>query len=191
MPNHTVLALTLFVAWALSEGAIHVRGLFQPEDVLVRRRAGLTWLQSAYAGSLVFGLADSAWLRWTPFAEGLRPLCYVGAVLVVAGLALRLMARVTLARNFSAFVQTYQDHQLITRGVYARVRHPAYTGFVGLLIGFPLCFGSLGALAIALGIGLPALVYRIRLEEAALVEWFGEDYVAYQRRTAKLLPGVW
>lgn len=186
----TLLALALFAAWAVSEGAIHVRGLFQPEDV-PRRRAGLTWLQGAYAGSLIYGLADSAWLQWSTFEEAARPLCWVGAVVVVAGLALRLLARLTLSRNFSAFVQTYQGHQLVTRGVYTRLRHPAYTGFVGLLIGFPLAFGSLGALVIALGIGVPALVYRIRLEEAALVEWFGEDYLAYQRRTDRLIPYVW
>jgi protein-S-isoprenylcysteine O-methyltransferase Ste14 len=36
-----------------------------------------------------------------------------------------------------------------------------------------------------------ALVYRIRVEEAALEGALGEDYVAYRKSTRSLVPGIY
>lgn len=189
-PPEAILAVALFILWAVSEGAIHAVGLFQPEN-RPRQRAGLTWLQTAFAGGLVVGLVDSCWLRLTTFPAGLTPLCYTAGGLVLASLGLRLLARLQLGKNFSGFVQTFDEHRLVTQGVYAWVSHPAYTGFLGFLIGFPICFGSVLSLLVSLGIGLPAIAYRIREEEAALTQWFGDDYREYRQRTKRLLPFVW
>lgn len=189
-PTHAVVATSLFVVWVLAEGAIHVLGVFQPEQPS-RQRAGLTWLQTAFFCCVVFGWLDAVVGHWTTAGEALRPFFYAGAVVVAAGLLVRIAARVQLGRNFSAFVQTSDSHRLVTDGLYAWVRHPAYTGFLGFLIGFPICFGSVGALVLALGIGVPALGHRIRVEEDAMSGWFGQAYGDYQRRTARLIPGVW
>jgi protein-S-isoprenylcysteine O-methyltransferase Ste14 len=35
------------------------------------------------------------------------------------------------------------------------------------------------------------LLYRIHIEEAALSDAFGEDYLAYIRETKRLLPGLY
>lgn len=189
-PTHAVVTTSLFVVWALAEGAIHVLGIFQPERN-DRQRAGLTWLQTAFFCCVAFGWLDAAIVHWTTAGEGLRPLYYAGAIVVAVGLLIRIVARVQLGKNFSAFVQTTDSHHLVTEGLYAWVRHPAYTGFLGFLIGFPIGFGSVGALALAVGIGLPALRHRIRVEEEAMVGWFGQEYRDYQHRTARLIPGVW
>lgn len=187
-PLHALVAAGLFVLWACAEGAIHALGWFQPESP-ARQRAGLTWLQTAFIGSVLVGWLDATLLRLSDVES--PSVHAAGAGLVLAGLALRMIARATLGRNFSGFVQTSDAHRLETGGVYARVRHPAYTGFVGMLIGYPLAFGSLLSLTLAVGVGLPALAYRIHREEAALIDWFGEDYREYQRRTSRLIPLVW
>jgi protein-S-isoprenylcysteine O-methyltransferase Ste14 len=35
-----------------------------------------------------------------------------------------------------------------------------------------------------------ALLYRIRVEEGAMMEALGEDYVSYQESTSRLIPGI-
>jgi len=47
------------------------------------------------------------------------------------------------------------------------------------------------SLAFAVILPLAALLYRIRIEEAALVSSIGSNYVEYQRNTKKLIPWVW
>jgi protein-S-isoprenylcysteine O-methyltransferase Ste14 len=39
--------------------------------------------------------------------------------------------------------------------------------------------------------GMPALLYRIRVEEAALETWFPGEYPQYQRTSYRLVPGLW
>lgn len=187
-PPHAVFAVVLFVVWAVAEGTIHLLGWFQPERP-DRRRAALTWLQTAFAGSLLAGCADALLLGWTTWVPA--AMAYGGVLLTAIGIVIRIVARVQIGRNFSAFVQTTDSHRLITSGLYAWVRHPAYSGFVLFLIGFPLAFGSVAALVIATAVGLPALAHRIRAEEAALESWFGEDYRHYRTVSWRLIPGVW
>lgn len=189
-PTGSLLGLGLFALWAVGEGAIHLWRLYQPEQP-TKRRAALGWLQSAYAASLTYGLVDGALLRWTPTPRDAHWLAYAGAATVVLGLAVRFAARIALGRNFSAFVQTCDTHRLVTTGPYRWVRHPAYTGFLLMLAGFPACFGSWGGWAIGLGIGLPAIAWRIRAEEAALRDWFGAAYSDYTETTWRLVPFVW
>ena len=38
---------------------------------------------------------------------------------------------------------------------------------------------------------LPAYVFRIRVEEAALEEALGDEYRAYEARTRRLIPWIW
>ena len=47
----------------------------------------------------------------------------VGALMVVAGIANNIACQVTMGRSYSSFLVTREDHQLITRGMYA-VRAP-------------------------------------------------------------------
>lgn len=190
LPTHAVVGVSLFAVWAIAEGAIHLLGVFQTGRT-DRQRAGLTGLQTAFFCCVAYGGFDAVVARWTTAGEAWWPLFYLGAVVVAVGLLIRITARLQIGTNFSAFVQTSDSHRLVTEGVYSRVRHPAYTGFLGFLIGFPLCFGSAGALVLALAIGLPAIRRRIQLEEDAMTGWFGDAYRDYQRRTARLIPGLW
>lgn len=85
-------------------------------------------------------------------------------------------------------MQLREGHELVTRGVYARVRHPMYAG------------GWLWAIAqvlllqnwIAGWLSLPtfALLYfdRVPREERMMLEHFGEAYRAYMRRTGRIIP---
>lgn len=112
----------------------------------------------------------------------------VAMVLVVAGAALREWAIAVLGRFFSRTVSIEQGHQLITRGPFRWIRHPAYTGMLitdaSVILGLGTWVGALLMFVLVLG----AALYRIRVEERAMLETFGDEYRAYMRRTALLFP---
>ena len=80
---------------------------------------------------------------------------------------------------------------MVTGGPYRFVRHPSYLGVLILLLGLGLALGD-GASAAAM-IALPTLglMWRIRVEEAALRAGLGVSYVEYCQGRARLIPGIW
>ena len=114
----------------------------------------------------------------------------VVAILLIAGLVVALIARRTLAENWSAAVALKKDHELITTGLYHYVRHPIYTGMLLMVLGTALLLGTLGAcigfLIILLGIWL-----KLKEEEALLAEHFPGEYSSYKNRTRILIPFIW
>jgi protein-S-isoprenylcysteine O-methyltransferase Ste14 len=77
--------------------------------------------------------------------------------------------------------------ELQTDGMYRLVRHPMYTfTIISLVIGTKL---SLDRVAIMMGVLGYLYGFGIDLEEAALVETFGPQYLEYRRRTPAVVPG--
>ena len=122
---------------------------------------------------------DGSWAYW------------IGLVLVVAGIAIRWTAILTLRRYFTVDVMIQEGHELIDRGIYSVVRHPSYSGAIVSFAGLGLAMGNWLSLGTLMIIGIAALSYRIRVEERALVEHFGERYRDYARRTKRLIPGIY
>ena len=113
----------------------------------------------------------------------------LGAALTAAGLLFSVWARNHIGNNWSAIVTIKQDHQLITSGPYALVRHPIYTGLLLALIGSALARGEWrGVLAVL--IAFCALWRKLRLEERWMQEQFGAAYSAYSSRVAALVPFI-
>lgn len=114
---------------------------------------------------------------------------WIGAAVMVAGLLFAVWARHHLASNWSSSVTIKHDHELITTGPYAAVRHPIYTG---ILAGF---LGSAIALAQVRGVISFVLIFivlwaKLRTEEKWMRAQFGEIYATYAQQTAALVPYV-
>lgn len=178
------------VLWATSERLLQLIGLRQGKPT-ERESLSFFWLSMTYYGSIVFSFVDATMLNWTTVGASLHWVRYAGIPLLMIGFVVRIVSRLALGKQFSGHVQTTPDHRLVTTGVYRYIRHPAYLAYLCLLVGFPLTFGSVAALACALASGVPALVYRIRIEEAALERWFPDDYHDYQSKTRRLVPFLW
>jgi protein-S-isoprenylcysteine O-methyltransferase Ste14 len=122
---------------------------------------------------------------------GAHALKTAGVMVMLVALAIRWSAIFTLGKSFSSNV-AIQDSQQITRtGLYRFVRHPSYLGL--LLVFFAIGVHSRNWISFA-AVLVPttaALLYRIHVEEAALAEAFGDDYVAYSRATKRLVPGIY
>jgi protein-S-isoprenylcysteine O-methyltransferase Ste14 len=110
------------------------------------------------------------------------------AVAVTAfGLAFAIWARRHLGANWSASVTIKEEHDLVTSGPYALVRHPIYSGLLLALAGTALGVGEWRAL-LAHAIACFALARKLRLEERWMRERFGERYAAYSERVPALIP---
>jgi protein-S-isoprenylcysteine O-methyltransferase Ste14 len=114
-----------------------------------------------------------------------------GLLVVIAGSLLRRHCFRMLGDDFRGAVTVRPDQPVIERGAYRFLRHPSYAAALVLHLGFALCFTHWGTLAIVLLGAPPLFVYRIRVEERALVERIGAPYVAYMARTRRLVPGIW
>jgi protein-S-isoprenylcysteine O-methyltransferase Ste14 len=121
-------------------------------------------------------LALPAWLRWAGASVGL----------LVVPLFL-LWTFHSLGKNLTDTVVTRRAHTLVTHGPYRWVRHPFY------VVGFLWCLSlslltANWLLALLGGAALSMLVIRTRVEEAKLIERFGDEYRAYARRTGRFFP---
>ncbi|WP_405163149.1 isoprenylcysteine carboxylmethyltransferase family protein [Nocardia sp. NBC_01499] len=189
-PAATVLFWTAVACWQLAELVVFLRGnsVRAPGS---RHDHGSVWLVLG-SGLLGFVLIVSTpfvvpWARlsggWVLFAAGIA--------LVFLGIALRLWAVRSLGQFFQPVVTIQSAHRLVTKGPYRAVRHPAYTGALLTLAGFGLAVGNGVALAAAILVPVVGFLPRIVLEERALLQAFGSDYVSYRKRSAHLVPGVW
>jgi protein-S-isoprenylcysteine O-methyltransferase len=115
----------------------------------------------------------------------------LGVAIVLAGVALRAWAIVTLGRYFRREVTIEPGQELVRRGPYRWLRHPSYTGILLSFFGLGLAFGSWASAAVALLVMGAGILPRIRVEEHALAGAFGTAYTEYAAATWRLLPHVW
>ncbi len=73
------------------------------------------------------------------------------------------------------------DGNLITKGIYSKIRHPMYTGFIMWLTGFPLFYGAGFSFLLSLAFIANVLFWRY-LEEKELEKRF-PDYLNYKKTT--------
>jgi protein-S-isoprenylcysteine O-methyltransferase Ste14 len=92
---------------------------------------------------------------------------------------------------FTFIVQTSGDQPVITDGPYRVIRHPSYAGLLLVIIAVGLFIGnwwSLVCLTVAIAGGL---VFRIRVEERALMENLGDGYRDYAATHKRMVPLIW
>ena len=114
---------------------------------------------------------------------------WVGLAVAVGGLLFTVWARRHIARNWSGIVTIKEDHELVTSGPYAIVRHPIYTGLLIGLAGSALARGDWSAV-LAVAIAGAALWRKLRVEERWMRGRFGAAYEAYSARVPPLIPSL-
>ncbi len=109
----------------------------------------------------------------------------------VAGFGMRRWSEMTLGRYFTFNVMTSTDQPVITSGPYRFVRHPGYTGVVLVVVGAGRIAGNwVGLVGWTLLVTAP-LLYRIHIEENALLTALGDRYRAYAAQPKRLVPLIW
>ncbi len=185
----SILWTILFFAWFASELLIAVATRTSDSGGKVRDRGSqlLLWLV------IVFSVTACEWFRHLlPHnilgnAPWLLP---ASIVLILMGLAIRALAIFSLGKSFSANVAIRDSQKIYRGGLYRFLRHPSYLGLILIFLAIGLHSRNWLCLAIAFLPTTAALLYRIHIEEAALRDAFGEDYVSYSKVTKRLIPGI-
>lgn len=111
-----------------------------------------------------------------------------GISIALLGFALLQWAQNTLGRNWSDTPRMMKDQALITSGPYQFIRHPIYTAFL-LIMSSTLLISANWLIGLS-WIGMTALeiASRIGFEESLMLEYFGDRYREYMKRTGRLSP---
>ena len=104
----------------------------------------------------------------------------LSAVFVVGGLYL-------LASAWRVLYAAQSSGTLATTGLYAYVRHPQYSAFMLIMLGFLLQWPTLPTLVMFPILGY-VYVRLARREEREAIEAFGDAYQAYMRQTPAFIP---
>ncbi len=126
---------------------------------------------------------------YLPTAPGWGKMAFmiIGTLLVVVGCLVNLAGRRNLGGNWANHIKIYEDHCLVTSGMYKLVRHPLYASIIMMFYGASVAYVNVLALAAVTLIFVPFMIYRARQEEALLREQF-PDYRQYQLRTGMFFP---
>jgi protein-S-isoprenylcysteine O-methyltransferase Ste14 len=138
---------------------------------------------SIWIGSIIEYFVRHHRLDWPWFIAG----CACG----ISSFVIRRQAIAALGKFWSLHVEIRDAHQFVQNGPFRFVRHPAYFSMLLELLAVSLILKAYIMLCLVPLLYFPVLAFRLRLEEAALIEKFGPAYAEYRRSTPALLPYKW
>jgi protein-S-isoprenylcysteine O-methyltransferase Ste14 len=186
------ILLAACLIWNVPEvvGALKQKAKVSRKEASVQDRGslgiliGLQWVGLAlnFLLAWLFPAAAISWHRTALFASGVS--------LILAGVALRWYAIWTLGRYFTRDVAVSSNQQVVQNGPYRLMRHPAYSGTFLTMLGVGLAVTNWASLlALLVGV-LAGHLYRVHVEEQALIQTIGQPYVVYMHHTWRFIPFV-
>ena len=194
METETIFRLivpVLILSFALHRG-YYVRKHGKEQNTLKKREEGLASKISGMLGFLGFVAVllyaiHPAWLSLAslPLPLWLR---WAGVIMALLGFGLLQWGQNTLGKNWSDTPRMIQEQSLITSGPYRFIRHPIYTAFL-LILGSTLFICANWLIGLTwIGMTVLEIASRIGFEENLMLEYFGDQYREYMKRTGRLLP---
>ena len=107
------------------------------------------------------------------------PLRIAGAVIAIVGYSLVTTARVQLGKSFAV---TPQAKDLVTHGLYSRIRNPMYV-FVDVTIFGVILAANYPWLLLLLAVWMAGQARQAGREAKVLQEKFGQTYLDYRKQT--------
>jgi protein-S-isoprenylcysteine O-methyltransferase Ste14 len=191
-----LLLLIVLLGWVSMEITELVRGRRSPhwhDRAASKVAPGGCWLTLALGATAVNG-ADYLAPPLIP-AAAIRPgtgSFTVGVALVLAGVVLRGWSFRALGdRYFNHAVKVSPDQPVVFSGPYRLLRHPGFAGNLLICIGSGLAAANWIAVAVATLVPLAVVIWRTKVEEAALLAVLGERYRSYAAGHKRLVPLIW
>ncbi len=186
-----IITIVLFILVAAT-GIYHRVRAARSGEKISRREEGIPIMIllrlfgfSAWIGLLIY-MVNPRWMAWSTLSIP-SWLPWVGAGLGIIALPLMYWMFSSLGKNVTDTVAIRKEHSLVTHGPYRWVRHPMYSFSFLLFFGFGLLTANwfIGVTAI---LALALIVVRTPIEEAKLIEEFGDEYREYMKGTGRFLP---
>jgi protein-S-isoprenylcysteine O-methyltransferase Ste14 len=118
-------------------------------------------------------------LLWKRPPDAWTSIRVVGLALIVVGFVLWTIARFQLGASFAVRAEA---RQLVTRGLYSKIRNPIYVFGSFLLAGDILVFAK-PVLLLIFVLLIPVQLWRAKNESAVLEAAFGDEYRRYRAGT--------
>jgi len=188
----SIIFIFISLVWIISEIILARVKHSKTEDSKGLDKSSLRFLWITIIICVFIGVFLGVWrIGWRIGYIPVKFISLIGLVLIVLGLIVRWTAILTLKKYFTVDVSILKEHKIIDKGIYKFIRHPAYAGSLLSFLGLGLSFSNwLSTLVIFIPI-LIAFIYRIRVEEKALVQAFGEEYTNYSKATKRLVPMIY
>lgn len=180
----TLAVAGIYLGWLLAEAGITMREPKMEEATRDRSSLGLyaTARCLTVLGTVLSPpMAGTVSMRWV--------LPAAGVTIMILGVGLRLAAIRKLAASYSHSVRI-PSNGIVRSGAYRYLRHPAYTGMVLGNLGFVVALASPWGMAALLGLLLPAVTYRILVEESLLLSTLPE-YREFAKARKRFIPFLW
>lgn len=146
--------------------------------VLANRRSGLAEKKKLI--TVLFVTMFFLWFSWfwmsfnDPYEMNLLSWArYTGLAFFIIGVCLFIFSHVK--------IRGQETDRLVTTGIYSKIRHPMYLGFIIWIIGFPIFTDAAFTLASAI-IWIPQILYWRTFEERQLFKKH-KDYQEYKNKT--------
>ena len=190
--NQFTIAVTI-ISWIIFFfGFLILKRRTAPSEMKRNRKAVVGFILQAIGYAFVFGV------RRKFFSDIISMSIPVAVIITIINLCLAsfslwitLAAVKTLGKQWDMRARIIEGHQLIVFGPYKIVRHPIYSGMLGLLIITGYSLSQWWALLVAIIFYFFGTVFRTKVEEGLLIEHFGEKYLEYKKAVPAIIPFIY
>lgn len=151
----------------------------QEKSFLFLLWTGMFILPVIYAATDWLDFADYALPIWAP---------WLGVALIVGAVVVFWRAHADLGLNWSPTLEIREKHELITRGIYAKIRHPMYASLWLWALAQVLLLHNWVAGFSSLLVFIPFYFLRVKAEEQLMLEQFGDQYRSYMQKVGAVFP---
>jgi protein-S-isoprenylcysteine O-methyltransferase Ste14 len=191
-PLAAIVFVVVVLCWFTFAGIFIFRK--QPRNAQDRKRDRSSIVGVALQGlsyAMVWTVRRQPFTPLVPERQWFEVLTATIAIVAAIGSVLLIVSAVkTLGKEWSITARMVQDHKLATRGPYAHVRHPIYTGMLGMLVATGLAISHWIVLVAAIVVFAIGTWIRVRIEERLLRETFGPQFEEYARRVPAVIPRI-
>jgi len=181
--------ISVYVLWFLSEIILNTQLRAGKADKQNKDKSSLSFIWITLIISMTAASLFASYYYY-PFVAS-PYIRYTGAGIVLLGIIFRLYAIKTLGRYFTVNVTIREGHKIIKQGLYKYLRHPSYTGSLLSFVGFGISLNNWVSFLIVMIPVTASFIRRMNIEERALTEQFGEEYITYKKQTWRLLPFIY
>lgn len=113
----------------------------------------------------------------------------VGGLMIVAAMYLAMLASRVISVSTVADMRTDRLPELVTEGIYARIRHPLYLATILMFGGLAVVYPFPRVIIFSLAMIVYTIIGAV-LEERKLIAHYGQEYLDYKKQAGFIFPHV-